>query len=78
MSNNKNVLICGDSFAADYSPKYPDKLGWPNLLAALTKPINGTKTLSGNECSECNPPIIITLLNTSSNNTINNPESIII
>jgi hypothetical protein len=33
MSNNKNVLICGDSFAADWSSKYPTKLGWPNLLA---------------------------------------------
>lgn len=28
----KNILICGDSFAADWSVKYPVE-GWPNLLA---------------------------------------------
>ena len=28
-----NILIIGDSFAADWSTKYKDYLGWPNLLA---------------------------------------------
>lgn len=28
-----NILIIGDSFAADWSTKYNDYLGWPNLLA---------------------------------------------
>ena len=28
----KKILICGDSFAADWTVKYPG-LGWPNLLA---------------------------------------------
>ena len=28
-----NLLIIGDSFAADWSVKYPDKYGWPNYLA---------------------------------------------
>lgn len=28
-----NILIIGDSFAADWSTKYTDYLGWPNLLA---------------------------------------------
>lgn len=28
----KKVLICGDSFAADWTVKYPGE-GWPNLLA---------------------------------------------
>lgn len=28
-----NILICGDSFAADWSCKYPYAAGWPNLLA---------------------------------------------
>jgi hypothetical protein len=27
------LLICGDSFAADWQIKYPDQKGWPNLLA---------------------------------------------
>jgi len=27
------ILICGDSFAADWSAKYKDYMGWPNLLA---------------------------------------------
>ena len=27
------ILIAGDSFAADYTKKYPDRLGWPNFLA---------------------------------------------
>jgi hypothetical protein len=27
------ILICGDSFAADWQKKYPDQKGWPNLLA---------------------------------------------
>lgn len=28
----KNILICGDSFAADWSVKYRDYPGWPVLL----------------------------------------------
>ena len=28
-----NVLICGDSFAADWTVQYPEVVGWPNLLA---------------------------------------------
>jgi hypothetical protein len=31
--HTKKVLIVGDSFAADWRVKYPDQLGWPNLLA---------------------------------------------
>lgn len=27
------LLICGDSFAADWTIKYPTQKGWPNLLA---------------------------------------------
>jgi hypothetical protein len=27
------ILICGDSFAADWAVKYHNDLGWPNLLA---------------------------------------------
>ena len=27
------ILIIGDSFAANWQKKYPDKQGWPNLLA---------------------------------------------
>lgn len=30
----KKILICGDSFSADWSIKYHDYPGWPNLLAA--------------------------------------------
>lgn len=29
------ILICGDSFAADWSVKYTDYPGWPNLLAQV-------------------------------------------
>ena len=29
----KQILVIGDSFAADWSVKYSDYLGWPNLLA---------------------------------------------
>ena len=28
-----NILICGDSFSADYGDKDPKKLGWTNLLS---------------------------------------------
>ena len=28
-----NVLICGDSFAADWTTQHPEVCGWPNLLA---------------------------------------------
>lgn len=28
-----NILIIGDSFAADWTVKYPNQKGWPNLLA---------------------------------------------
>lgn len=27
------ILIAGDSFSADWTVRYPDKKGWPNLLA---------------------------------------------
>jgi hypothetical protein len=27
------ILICGDSFAADWTIKYPTATGWPNLLS---------------------------------------------
>ena len=27
------ILICGDSFAADWQVKYPGSQGWPNMLA---------------------------------------------
>ena len=27
-----NILIIGDSFAADWTVKYPELIGWPNLL----------------------------------------------
>jgi hypothetical protein len=29
-----NILIAGDSFASDWSLKYPDRIGWPNILAS--------------------------------------------
>lgn len=29
-----NILLCGDSFAADWSIKHRSELGWPNLLAS--------------------------------------------
>ena len=29
------VLLAGDSFAADWSVKYPTRIGWPNLLANI-------------------------------------------
>lgn len=34
-SNKKKLLICGDSFAADWSPINPDALteGWPGLMS---------------------------------------------
>lgn len=42
------VLIVGDSFAADWSRKYPSKKGWPNLLAERYQTIN----LAQAGCSE--------------------------
>ena len=32
-----DLLIIGDSFAADYTKKYPDKKGWPNMLADVAR-----------------------------------------
>jgi hypothetical protein len=29
-----NLLICGDSFAADWTVKYPGE-GWPNLMSKI-------------------------------------------
>ncbi len=31
--SDKKILICGDSFAADWSAEYPGCSGWPKLLA---------------------------------------------
>ena len=28
-----NILITGDSFSADWSKKYPGRIGWPNMLS---------------------------------------------
>lgn len=36
----KKILIIGDSFAADWSVKYNDYKGWPNLLAEKYDVIN--------------------------------------
>lgn len=33
MAQKTNILICGDSFAADWTVKYNGYYGWPNLLA---------------------------------------------
>lgn len=41
------ILICGDSFAADWTVKYPGK-GWPNLLAEMHQVTN----LAQAGCSE--------------------------
>ena len=30
--NKKKILICGDSFAADWTIKYTELTGWPNLF----------------------------------------------
>lgn len=35
----KKILICGDSFAADWTKKYPG-IGWPNMLAKEYKITN--------------------------------------
>lgn len=35
-----NILIAGDSFAANWATKYPDKMGWPNLLAQKHEVVN--------------------------------------
>jgi len=33
MEKKLEILIVGDSFAADWTVKYPDQKGWPNLLS---------------------------------------------
>ena len=43
-----NILLIGDSFAADWTVKYPEKLGWPNLLAKKYTVLN----LARAGCSE--------------------------
>ena len=43
----KKILICGDSFAADWTVKYPGE-GWPNLLAKKYDVLN----LAQAGCSE--------------------------
>jgi len=35
-----NILIIGDSFAADWTIKYPNAVGWPNLLAKEYNVVN--------------------------------------
>ena len=35
-----NILIIGDSFAADWTVKYPTVVGWPNLLAKNYNVVN--------------------------------------
>jgi len=41
------ILICGDSFAADWTVKYPGQ-GWPNMLAQQHEIVN----LAQAGCSE--------------------------
>jgi len=33
LDDDLNILIAGDSFAADWTVKYPEQSGWPNMLA---------------------------------------------
>ena len=47
-SSKKKILICGDSFSADWSLDYPKCQGWPNLLTTDYKVTN----LSQAGCSE--------------------------
>ncbi len=35
MTFDKKILICGDSFAADWQRKWPNRRGWPNQLAGI-------------------------------------------
>jgi len=42
------ILICGDSFAADWTVKYPGQEGWPNMLAKQHEVVN----LAQAGCSE--------------------------
>lgn len=44
----KQILICGDSFAADWSPDYPNCQGWPNQLGNVYQITN----LAQAGCSE--------------------------
>jgi hypothetical protein len=44
----RKILICGDSFSADWSLKHQDYPGWPNLLADIHHVVN----LSQAGCSE--------------------------
>ena len=53
----KNILICGDSFASDWTIKYPGK-GWPNMLAEIHQVTN----LAQAGCSEYK--IYLQLINT--------------
>lgn len=43
-----NILIAGDSFGADWSPKYNDYAGWPTLL----KKLHNVKNVCQAGCSE--------------------------
>jgi hypothetical protein len=43
-----NILISGDSFAADWTVKYPNQKGWPNLLKNQFK----IKNVAQAGCSE--------------------------
>jgi hypothetical protein len=42
------ILITGDSFAADWQKKYPEQIGWPNLLSNL----HAVTNLAQAGCSE--------------------------
>lgn len=33
MASTQKILLCGDSFAADWQRKWPQRQGWPNFLA---------------------------------------------
>lgn len=48
MNNQQKILICGDSFASDWTVKYPNGCGWPNLLDQSFQVTN----LSQAGCSE--------------------------
>lgn len=47
MSNQKKILICGDSFAADWQCKYPQRRGWPNQLAEIYSVVNAAQAGCG-------------------------------
>ena len=69
-------IIATFAWLYEFSILFPNPIAEYNCDENILIQTNGTRTLSCNCCSECNPPLYVVLFNNAYNNIINNSINI--